>query len=397
MSLENRFEQSWLGLAIGLAMAASGCGSHEVPAAAQAPAEGKAPFVDTVPQNREADDTARFLAGMPGKPGSPYAKLESDPAWQEHRQVMDKAWSGTESSLIAGLDEFQKEELGTAPLDKAPVFYPFGGPDAMTPVLFFPHSASYVMVALEPAGTLPTPAKLAKRDLARFLPSLRDTMGSVLGRSFFVTREMDRQFRGQVTDGLMIPILQILVRTGHTINGVRYVTLNDAGEPVERPAEWHTAKKHGNKGFELSYRTDADGSVHHLSYYSVNLDDKHLSDNFAFRKFAERLKGSTTMFKATSYMTHNKDFSIIRDISLNISGAILQDDSGLPYNLFDASTWKVQLYGEYTKPYGSFHFRVQNDLREAYHSAGVKPLPMRIGYGYGKMASNLLLARRAGS
>jgi hypothetical protein len=103
------------------------------------------------------------------------------------------------------------------------------------------------------------------------------------------------------------------------------------------------------------------------------------------------------MFKATSYMTHNRDFSIIRDIALTASGAILQDDSGLPYNLFDAAKWKVQLYGEYTRPYGSFHFRVQKDLREAYHNAGVKPLPVRIGYGYGKAASNLLLARRAGS
>jgi hypothetical protein len=397
MSFRNSIERRWLGLAIGMALTASACGSHAVPAAAQSPTEAKAPVVDTVPQNRDADDTARFLAGMPGKAGSPYKELESSPAWQEHRQVVDKAWSGTESSLIAGLGEFQKQELGASPLDTAPVFYPFGGPDAMTPVLFFPRSPSYVMVALEPAGTLPTPAKLEKKNLGQFLPSLRDTMGSVLGRSFFITREMDRQFRGQVTDGLMIPILQILVRTGHTINGVRYVTLNEAGEPVERPAEWHTANKHGNRGFELSYRTDSDGSQHHLSYYSVNLDDQHLADNLAFRKFAERLKGSTTMFKATSYMTHNKEFSSIRDISLSISGAILQDDSGLPYNLFDAATWKVQLYGEYTQPYGSFHFRVQKDLRQAYQNVGVKPLPMRIGYGYGKMASNLLLARRSGS
>ena len=50
-----------------------------------------------------------------------------------------------------------------------------------------------------------------------------------------------------------------------------------------------------------------------------------------------------------------------------------------------------------TKPYGSFHFRVQKDLFDAYHTAGVKPLPMRIGYGYGKAASNLLFARRTGS
>ena len=70
---------------------------------------------------------------------------------------------------------------------------------------------------------------------------------------------------------------------------------------------------------------------------------------------------------------------------------------GFPYRLFDGAQWKVQLYGQYTQPYGSFHYRVQKDLRQAYQAAVVKPLQMRIGYGYGKAASNLLLARRTGS
>ncbi len=385
---------SRLGLVVLAAWAAGGC-SHPPPASTVSRSAG--PAVDPVPQGRQANDTARFLAGLPGKPGSPFTGLEATAAWREHRQLLDKAWRGTDSTLIAGLSEFQKEELSAPPLVAAPVFYPFGGPDALTPIFCFPRSPSYVMVALEPPGTLPTLARLEKKDLAQYLPALRNTMGSVLGRSFFVTRDMDRQFRGQVTDGLMIPILQILVRTGHTINGFRYVTLNEDGIPVERPGEWHTSNKHGNKGVEISYRNDADGSLHHLSYYSVNLDDRHLSDNFAFRKFAARLKGSTTMFKATSYMTHDRDFSIIREIALSDSSAILQDDSGLPYRLFNGAQWKVQLYGQYTQPYGSFRYRVQKDLRLAYQKAGVKPLPMRIGYGYGKAASNLLLARRSGS
>src|SRR5258707_11088111 len=124
MSLANSIKKSWLGLAVGMVWAASGCGSHAVPAAAQVPTAAKAPVVETVPQNRDADDTARFLAGMPGKPGSPYAELESSPVWQEHRQGMDKAWSGTGSSLIPGPGEVQKQELGAAPLDTAPGFYP---------------------------------------------------------------------------------------------------------------------------------------------------------------------------------------------------------------------------------------------------------------------------------
>jgi hypothetical protein len=350
--------------------------------------------VDLVPQSREPDDTARFLAGMPGKPGSPFAELEASAAWKQHRVLMDNAWSPAQDGLIAGLKDFQKQELASASFAGSPVFYPFGGPDALTPLLCFPRSSSYVMVALEPPGTIPALKKIKKKQLALYLPALRKTMASVLGKSFFVTREMDREFRGQVTDGLLVPILQILVRTGHSVNGIRYVTLNDAGEFADRPAEWKPPGKHGNKGVEISFRTDADGSVHLLRYLSVNLDDKHLSDNGAFRNYTASLKGSATIFKATSYMIHNLDFSIIRDIALSDSTAILQDDSGLPYRLLENGHWKIQLYGEYKKPYGSFHFREQDELRKAYQSAGVRPLPMRIGYGYGKAPSNLLLASR---
>src|SRR5690348_11263412 len=234
----------------------------------------------------------------------------------------------------------------------------------MTPVLFFPHSASYVMVALEPAGTLPTPAKLAKRDLARFLPSLRDTMGSILGRSFFVTREMDRQFRGQVTDGLLLPIAEMLVRTNHTILGFRYVRLDDSGQLVERPANYHTAGVIGNKGVEIEFRSDADASVHRLCYLSVNLSDQRLRMDAAFTKFAATLKGSSTLLKATSYMTHKPEFSAIRDIVVQMSGAVLQDDSGIPFKYF--AGWRVQLYGAYERPYGSFRWMEQKDLRAAY-------------------------------
>ena len=63
-------------------------------------------------------------------------------------------------------------------------------------------------------------------------------MASELGRSFFITRQMDRQFRGQVTDGLLAPILQLLVRSGHTVLGFRYVRLDDAGQVIDRAPDY---------------------------------------------------------------------------------------------------------------------------------------------------------------
>jgi hypothetical protein len=100
------------------------------------------------------------------------------------------------------------------------------------------------------------------------------------------------------------------------------------------------------------------------------------------------------MLKATSYMPHHAGFSVISEALLRGSDAVLQDDSGLPFSKFAADQWKVQLYGDYNQPYGSFRWMEQTDLRAAYKSTGPKPLPMHVGYGYKRITSNLQLAIR---
>jgi hypothetical protein len=287
---------------------------------------------------------------------------------------------------------FQKQELGGVSIANSTVFYPFSGPDALMATIFFPGSPTYVMVGLEPAGTLPSPKQLAGKDLGEYLAHVRTTVDSELSRSFFVTRQMDRQFRGQVTDGLVLPILQLLVRTGHTILGFRYVRLDDAGQIVERAADYKAPGKIGNKGVELDFRTDGDQSVHKLFYFSVNLSDDRLRHNRAFLSFLASLKGATTFLKATSYMPHKQEFSTIRERILSNSLAVLQDDSGIPYRFFTPARWRVQLYGDYVRPYGSFRWYQQANLRNAYLTSGPKALGFRIGYGYGRVPSNLQLA-----
>lgn len=373
----------------------SGCGTAPTSAAAPAEESASAPApASDVPHSRQANDTARFLAGMPGTPGSPFATLEETPAWQDHRRQLDAAWSRTETELLVGARKFQADELNGAAFQTRTVFYPFSGPDTLTATLYFPHNPLYVMVALEPAGTLPTAEQMTKKDLAGYLAAMRETTSDELGRSFFITRQMDKQFRGQVTDGLLIPILQLLVRTGHTVLGFRYVRLNEAGQIVERTAEYKAPTRYGNKGLEIDFQTDADSSFHKLFYLSVNIADDRLRENTPFQMYLARLTGTVSMLKATSYMTHQPGFSMIREALLKNSWAILQDDSGLPYKAFDQAQWKVQLYGDYIKPYGSFGWLEQPDLRSAYQTLSPKPLPMHVGYGYRKITSNLLLAIR---
>lgn len=371
-------------------MLASGC--DRAPQAAVS--AGAQPAKDVVPHSREADDTGRFLAGMPAKDGSPFVKLQETDAWKAHRRVLDIAWANAEGGLIQNLKEFQQRELGDPGLGASPVFYPFSGPDTLTMTLLFPNNSTYVMVGLEPAGTLPPFKKLAGKNLPAYFNSVRGTMDSELRRSFFITRQMDRQFRGQVTDGLLVPILHLLLRTGNQILGFRYIRLDDSGAVIDRSPDWHAVGRIGNKGVEIEFQSSGSGSVRKLYYFSVNLSDERLRENPAFMKYLARLNGATTLLKATSYMTHRPAFSMIRQQIVGLSGAVLQDDSGIPYKDFASGAWKVQLYGSYTRPYGSFRWLEQPDLKKAYQTQGPKELTLRIGYGYSKVPSNLLFGRK---
>jgi len=350
---------------------------------------------DPVPRFREADDTARFLAGLPSRPGSAYAALEESAAWKEHRRKLDESWKVAEAGFVSGLRMFGDDTLSRGADPDRTLFYPFGGPDSLTAVMCFPQSPEYVLVGLEPAGSLPTEAQIEKKELPLYLGAIRESMASVLGRSFFVTRQMDKQFRGQLTDGLLPPILFLLVRTDHQILGLRQVRVDEDG----RVAAWTpeaAALRFKNAGVEIDFQ-NSKGRVQRMYYFSANLIDNRLGKNTGFQTFITGLGTVNTLLKATSYMTHHPEFSIIRNDILAQSEEILQDDSGIPYSYFNTPQWHLRLFGEYEKPYGSFSWLEQPALRQAYQAPGVEPLPFHIGYGFHRIPSNLQLARRAGA
>jgi hypothetical protein len=331
---------------------------------------------------------------MPGQADSPLAKLQEKPAWITHQRDFDSAWTKVEDERLPVMSSFQKAELAGYAGVASPVFYPFSGPDSLTVAVFFPQSPLYVLVGLEPAGTLPSPEQLAGKQLDAYLAATRATMSTILDRTFFVTHEMDLQFRGQVTDGLCLPIMELLVRSRHTILGFRYVRLDDSGDIVERAANYRGSGANWNTGMEIEFLSDNDQSDHNLYYFSVNLSDDRLKGNRPFLALLSRLQGATTFLKATSYMIHQPAFSIIRDHVLQESGAVLQDDSGVPYHFYLTPHWQVQLFGEYDRPYGPFRYMQQVDLRNAYLTQKPRPLPFRIGYGSRYIPSNLLFATR---
>ncbi|HEY3440206.1 MAG TPA: hypothetical protein VGK29_05625 [Paludibaculum sp.] len=376
-------------------IALSAChAKEETPQPAPAAVAVRAAYLSAA--SPEADDAARFLAGLPGRESSPWKKLEADPAWVEHAANMDHLWALYQDKRRPGMEKFSKSELTGTPFAGAKIWYPFSGGDALTMLTFFPGHGDYAMSALEPPGRVPSPSEFEGGQMAEHLPAIAGTLASLLSKSFFVTREMDRQLRGQVTDGVAQPILILLTRLGYKVLSHTYVQIGDDGKLARRTLEAKRAAFGLNRGivFEIQRK---DGPVEVLEYTSLNLDDSHMKDNSTYKKYVALLGRPATMLKATSYMLHSKEFTIIRDLILEQSAVIVQDDSGIPWKGFAPETWQVQLYGDYTKPFGKdFAFRTQPDLRAAYEAqrASVRPLDFRMGYGAGRQTSNLQIARR---
>ncbi|MBL8173887.1 MAG: hypothetical protein JNK48_04415 [Bryobacterales bacterium] len=330
----------------------------------------------------EANDIARFLAGVPGRADGPFRDLEPAAAWRRHKESFDRMWGVFEEKRLPAMRAFQEKELSGAGFSGDFVLYPFGGPDVLTVTTLFPKARNYVLIGLEPPGTLPSREDVLAADLERQLPRMEQTLDSLLRRSFFITASMDKELRGQITDGLLQVMLVQLARRGYTVLSHDRVTLNDAGELVAR-----TGTVRRNRGVRIEAQ-GAKGEVARFVYLAANLNNKWLEENEPLRKFVARAGQPAAFFKSTSYMPHKREFSVLRDLILAHCRAVVQDDSGIPYKYVDRGKWDVRLYGEYKQPYGSFRYLVQKDLRKAYE-AGAAPLGFRIGYGFGRVPSGL--------
>ncbi|MBM3737890.1 MAG: hypothetical protein FJW39_19075 [Acidobacteria bacterium] len=338
-------------------------------------------------EGQRIDDAAKFLAGIKGRAGGAFQALEEQDAWVQHNTQMEQLWASFEKRQLGPAVEFYKREL--APLsESAPfVFYPFGGPDAVYVTTFYPNGKLYVLAGLEPPGSAPQAEIFNAKNLAPSLGSLRESVG-ILRRSFFVTSEMDKQFRGRVTDGLTPVILLLLARTGHTIFGIRHVNLTPEGQ-------LEAATQPKPKGVEILFRRPGDKASRKMYYFSGDVRNPKLEEDPGFLKFVEAQGRSDTFIKSASFLLHWREFTAMRDLILRNSNAILQDDSGVPFRVLKQPDWQMSYFGKYSAPDRPFKSHFQKELHEAFEAPGnAKALGFSLGYGYGRRTSHLVFARR---
>ena len=139
---------------------------------------------------------------------------------------------------------------------------------------------------------------------------------------------------------------------------------------------------------------DRHGENKILYYMSKNLNNNGVKPDYRFVKFIKKAGKVTTYLKAASYLMHHEDgFSNIRNLILQQSNYVIQDDSGIPLVYFPENKWALYFYGSYVKPIELFKERYQENLAMIYQdSARILPLDFGIGYQHRKGNSNLMVA-----
>lgn len=338
-----------------------------------------------------ADDTARFLAGLPPSPNSPLAPLARDALWQQHARNFDALFAREESNSLSKIRAFSQERMP----DKHPtLLYFFSGPDFLYANAFFPTATTYVLGALEPIGAVPQLTGLSGWTVDATLRNVEASLGTVLNYSFFITKNMKEQLNEGPVYGVL-PILYVfLARSGMTIHDVALVGIDRDGNLLTG-ADTDGKKKinAASSGVRIIF-SDSDGHRRTLYYFVTNLADGSIEYG-GFIPFCAKLGPADAFLKSASYLMHKSaGFDKVRAFLLNQSSTILQDDSGIPFNFFDSKKWKFQAFGHYDGPLSIFGTPYQQQMAELFRKGSAIPIDFGVGYRWKKNESNLLLAQK---
>ena len=335
------------------------------------------------------NSTARLMAGL--APWHPvHLEFAKSDAWKEHSATMQQAWARTVANRVRPMTAWRDTAISpTCPVGKT-VLYPFSGPDFFNAHWLFPDCDNYVMFGLEHPGELPNIENMNDKQIARLMTDVRAATSDLFDRNYFITENMARHLRTPQIRGV-VPLLAIeMAISGMDI--LRIVPYEipagvaapaEQGLPVDAAAE--PAKQRPLrqlKAVAIEFRAGYSPRLKRLIYFSVDATDGGLARYPQFVSFLRGLGPTTTLLKSASYLLHSNNFRRIRKTVLDVSGYLVQDDSGVPYGTLAASGWDVRLHGTYAVPIPPFQGAFQPALASAYKARHPDPLPFTFGYNY---------------
>ncbi len=335
---------------------------------------------------------ARLLAGLPVSDTSQYYAISQTELWKKYAKELDSAWQIADDKRLSKMRAWQNTELAEANKTVKDVLYPLSGPDFLNVFTFFPNGKSYTLMALEPVGNVPSFTTMTDKQKGTYFLSVQQSLEDIFEKSYFITRKMLQHLQSDKANGTLPLMCLFMAKTGNTITDIERAWIDTSGTLQTAPL------KSSNKptyAVRVSFVTKADPTtVKTVTYIKADLEDVAFNRNKGLRRYLNNNYNNTiTYLKSASYILHYKAFSGIRNILLDKTDFLLQDDTGIAYHFFDPKKWDIQLYGKYAKPVDDFSGVDQKDLQARYASdSTVKALPFSLGYHWGTAYQNMMRA-----
>jgi hypothetical protein len=339
------------------------------------------------------DDIAKIIAGIPCSSSS-LEKVQNSNVWKSFKKSIDNDWFELEAKRLQFINNWAYIELFAPNKKTELLFYPFGGPDCLTALQFFPNARNYILIGLEPVGNLPDVEKWKPQYMESYLEDLKLSVSDFFKRSYFISKNMNKNLYTDKIDGVLPLICFFLKRNGDKIIYIKRITFDEMGNDLEESYITNVERYKRPYGIKISFSQESSGILKNMYYFSCDISDKSFNKTSKFFLYLEKIDTMTVLIKDASYLLHYNNYTMIRNLILNKSQFILQDDTGIPYRFFKGINWEVKFYGHYTKPVKDFSGVEQPDLANAYKAGNIEKLPFDLGYHWRENADALMLIQR---
>ena len=296
------------------------------------------PKVDSIIHlNPYYNDISLFIAGLPIDSLSRFTDISKSSEFIEYGKTIEKTFSRFRRKKMDNLELWRDSTLNDINATTEDVLYPFSGPDIIYAYSILPKARNYYLFGLEPVGIIPNIENYTPGSLPTLFKSINTSISDNLNLSFFITKKMKVELSAPEIKGTVPILLFFMSRMNLHIQDIVPVSLDEDGSIVrDINGNGYTTTKTFKNGVDITFIRPNENKLSHVYYFSLNINNSGFVNSPQLGLFINSLNNkTTTLVKSSSYCMHTEKYATIRDLLLNKSDNIIEDDSGIPYALFN--------------------------------------------------------------
>jgi hypothetical protein len=151
---------------------------------------------------------------------------------------------------------------------------------------------------------------------------------------------MQRELPNRYLPGTIPVLLIFAARLGLQVTAVELVGIDTSGKVAALDAHNTIGGTVPSApGARIQFSAPGDPTIRSLVYLDMRLSDRVLDPSSPEGRFFQSLGSFDTLIKSAVYLLHRDGFAELCSYILDHSSTIIQDDSGMPFRLFDRHNW----------------------------------------------------------